>query len=219
MKTLTIEGQKQEGRGSAKARRIRRAGHVTCNLYGQSGNLNFYAPITAFKNLVYTPEFHTVTISVEGKEFLAILKDLQFDPVTDRLNHVDFLELHPEKKVIIDIPVKLEGTPVGTREGGRLTQKLRALRIKALPVHFVEHLSVNVEALSVGKAVRVNELSFANIEILTAGNLPVASVNIPRVEKEETPVAAAAAVPAEGAAAAAPAADAKAAPEKEGKKK
>ncbi len=217
MKSLTLEGAERTEIGGKHARQYRRDGFVPCVIYGRGETVHFHAPYNAFQKIVYNPEFFTVTITVNGKEYSTILKEIQFHPVTDKISHIDFLELDPAKKVTAEVPLKLIGQAAGVKAGGKLDQKMRKLKIRALPKDLIEHVEINVENLELGKSIKVEEVKIPNVEILNIGYLPIAATYIPRVV-EEKPAAAAvegAVAPAEGAAAA-PAAGAKPA---EGEKK
>lgn len=211
MKSLTLEGTVRTERGTTLANRMRRGGSIPCVIYGGSETVHFSAPYNAFQKIVYNPDFFTVKITVNGKEYTTLVKDVQFHPVTDKITHIDFLELAPDKKVTAEIPLRLHGQAAGVKAGGILDQKMRKLKVKALAKDLVEHVDINVETLELGKSIKVSDIKIANVEILNASYLPIAATYIPRVV-EEKPVAAAvttegAAAPAEGAAA--PAAGAK----------
>lgn len=225
MKAINIEGQIRSDIGKKSTAELRKKGNIPCSVYGGEKNLNFYAPKTSFKELVYTPEFYAANITVDGKTYSCVMQDIQFHPITDEVLHIDFRELNPEKKITVELPVKLEGAPIGVREGGKINQRMKRLRVRLLPKDLVEHITVKIEHLSLGKSVRVSEMKLEGIEFLNAPHIPIVSVLVPRVEKEETPVAAAAettaaATPAAGAApAGAPPAAEKGGEKKEEKKK
>lgn len=181
MISLTLEGTQRKDNGTKFARQLRRDGFIPCNLYGGSENILFQAPYSAFKNLIYNPNFFTVKVTIEGKEYNTIIKDVQFHPVTDKILHVDFLELVPEKKIVTEIPVHLTGLPIGVKiGGGKLRQKVRKLKVKSLAKHLIEHIEVNVEDLQLGKSIKVEELNIENMEVLTSPYIPVATVAVPR---------------------------------------
>lgn len=209
MKSLTLEAKPREQIGSKHATQLRRDGFIPCVLYGGSETIHFYAPYNAFKNAVYNSDFFTVNITLNGKQYHTILREVQFHPVTDKIIHLDFLELAADKKVTIEIPVKLVGQAAGVKAGGILDQKMKRLKIKTLPKDLVEHIEINVETLELGKSIRVADVKIANVEVLNPPYMPIAASYIPRVVEEAPP---AAAVPAEGEAAAAPAEAAAAAP-------
>jgi large subunit ribosomal protein L25 len=169
---------------------LRKAGNIPCSIYGGKENINFYAPTTSFKDLVYTPEFYTATISVDGKNFSCVMQDIQFHPISDDILHIDFRELSPEKKMTLELPVKLEGVPAGAKEGGKIFQRMKRIRVRLLPKDLIEHITVKIDHLTLGKSVRVGDMKIEGIEFMNAPHIPIVSVLIPRVEKEETPAAA-----------------------------
>ena len=215
MKTVTIEGQLRTEFGKKATRQLRSQELVPGVIYGGATEVNFSAPAKAFKALVYTPQFQVAEVQVDGKSYRCILKDLQFDKVTDALNHVDLLELVAEKKVVATLPLKFTGTSVGVKSGGKLITKLNALKIKALPADLRESIEVDITNLDLNGNIRVEDVKVENIEVLNSPRIPIASVVLTRQLKQEeattakaTPTKGAAA-PAKGAAAPAKAAPAK----------
>ncbi len=216
MKTITIEGQLRTELGKGATRQLRSQGNVPGVIYGGAKEINFSAPAMAFKPLVYTPDFQFAEVKLNGDTYKCIMKDLQFDKVTDRLIHVDLLELIEDKKVIADIPLKFVGSPVGVKEGGKLHIKMKALKVKTYPKYLQEHIEVNIDNLELNGNVRVHDVQIENYEIMNSPRIPIASVTLTRELKQEeaavpaaaaaTPVAGATAAPA---APAAPAASAK----------
>ena len=214
MKTITIEGQLRTGTGKKAARQLRSQGLVPGVIYGGTQEINFAAPVLAFKSIVYTSDFQLADITVEGKKYQCILKDIQFDKVTDALAHLDFLELVQDKAIIATIPIKFTGVSVGVKEGGRLITKMKALKIKTLPKYLKENIEVDITNLELNGNIRVEDVKEANYEILNSPRIPIASVVMTRQLKQEeaaAPVAGAKA-PAAAAAAKAPAAAAAKAP-------
>ncbi len=214
MQTITIEGQLRTGLGKQATRQLRSEGKVPGVIYGGARELNFSAPVTAFKNLVYTPDFQLAEIKLDGATYRCIMKDIQFDKVTDDLNHVDFLELVEDKKVIATIPLKFTGAAKGVKDGGKLITKMKALKVKTLPKYLRENIEVDLTNLELNGNVRVEDVKTDHYEILNSPRIPVASIVLTRVLKQEetTTVAGAAPAPAATAAAAAPAAAAAKAP-------
>jgi len=201
MNTFTLEGHKRETTGTKASRALRREGKVPCVLYGGEENVHFHVSQMQVRDLVYSPNFYKVNLSVDGVSREVILKDLQFNPVTDRLEHLDFLELDENRAVMVDLPIEFTGQAPGVREGGALIPKLRRLRVKALPKHLIDKVEVDVSELVLGKSIKVNSIELEDIEIMTSLKLPVASVEIPRVlrsEQAEEEEAAAAAAEGEG---------------------
>ena len=212
MQTITIEGQLRTGLGKQATRQLRSEGKVPGVIYGGARELNFSAPATAFKNLVYTPDFQLAEIKLDGATYRCIMKDIQFDKVTDDLNHVDFMELVEDKKVVATIPLKFTGAAKGVKDGGKLITKMKALKVKTLPKFLRENIEVDLTNLELNGNVRVEDVKEANYEILNSPRIPVASVVLTRVLKQEETTAPVGAAPAGTAAAAgAPAAGAPAA--------
>jgi large subunit ribosomal protein L25 len=206
METIAINGTPRTELGKKATRALRKAGNVPCNLYGGKETLNFYAPVSAFKKLIYTPEFRLAEISLGGKTYKAILKESQFEPVKDTLLHIDFQELVDNVKVKVSVPLHLSGTPRGVANGGKLEQVLKRVSIIALPKDLPSHITVDVTSMDNGDIKRLRDISVPGVTFLLADSNPLARVNVPRQVKED---AAAAAAPAAAPAAAAPAADAK----------
>jgi len=205
MTTITIEGQLRTGTGKKATRQIRSQDLVPGVIYGGEKEINFAAPRLAFKPLVYTSSFQLIDINIDGQSYKCILKDLQFDKVSDRLIHVDFLELTEGRKVIASIPLHFVGSPVGVKEGGKLNIKMKALKIKTFPKYLMEQIEVNIDHLELNQNIRVEDVMVENYEILNSPRVPIASVGLTRqLKQEETAAPAeaegeAAAPPAEGA--------------------
>ena len=218
MKTITIEGQLRTELGKQAARRLRSEGKVPGVIYGGAQEINFFAPAASFKALVYTPNFQLAEIKLNGKLHKCILKDLQFDKVTDELNHVDFLEMVEDRKIIANIPLKFTGSPVGVKEGGKLMTKMKALKVKTYPKYLKENIEVDLTDLKLNGNVRVQDVKEENYEILNSPRIPIASVTLTRELKQEeaAPAATAGAVAPAGttATAATPGQPAPATPEK-----
>ena len=185
MKTITIEGQLRTDTGKKATRQLRSEEKVPGVIYGGEKEINFSAPAKAFKSLVYTPEFLIAEVKVDGKSFRCILKDLQFDKVSDILTHVDLLELVDDKKVIASLPLHLTGTPNGVKEGGKLVTKLKSLKIKTLPKHLKSAIELDITELKLNENVRVQDVKEANIEILNSPRIPIASIVMTRQLKQE----------------------------------
>lgn len=193
MKTITIEGQLRTEFGKKATRQLRSQGYVPAVIYGGAKEINFYAPAAAFKPLVYTSSFQLAEIKVDGTVYKCILKDLQFDKVTDALIHVDFLELVENKKVIATIPLKFTGTAKGVRAGGRFVAKIKAVKVKTLPKDLKEALEVPIDDLEVNGNIRVEDIKAPDMEILNSPRIPIASVVMTRQLRQEEAAAAAAA--------------------------
>jgi large subunit ribosomal protein L25 len=206
MKTITIEGQLRTELGKKATRQIRSQESVPGVIYGGAAEVNFSAPAKALKGLVYTPEFQLAEVNVDGKSYRCILKDLQFDKVSDELIHIDLLELVDTKKVVATLPIKFTGVSIGVKNGGKLITKMKSLKVKTLPKYLKEFIEVDITTLELNGNIRVEDVKEPHIEVMNSPRIPIASVVLTRALKQEE-----AAAPAAGAKAAAPAA-AKAAP-------
>lgn len=208
MKTITIEGQLRTEHGKSATRQLRSQELVPGVIYGGAQEVNFSAPAKAFKSLVYTPSFQIAEVTVDGKTYRCILKDLQFDKVSDDLIHVDLLELVEDKKVIASIPLKFTGAAAGVKAGGRLVPKMKSLKVKTYPKHLREQIEISVENLEIGENLRVEDVKDENFEILNSPRIPIVSVVTTRALRQEEATAGTAA-PAKAATPAAAAAPAK----------
>jgi large subunit ribosomal protein L25 len=207
MKTIEIKGTFRTELGKKSSKEIRKAGNVPCVIYGKEKNIHFYAPELSFKNLVYTPDAHLVKLSIEDKDYQAVLKDMQFHPVKDNILHADFIEIHDKKPVVINIPIKVSGDSVGVIAGGKLSIKRRTLKVKGLAKDLPEALHIDITNLKIHEGVKVGELSFDKIELLDPKKSMVLTIATSRVaQKSDEEVAAEAATEATNAATAAAAA-------------
>ena len=199
MNTITIEGQLRTEFGKAATRQLRSEEKVPGVIYGGAKEINFSAPATAFKNIVYTPEFMLAELNIEGTSYHCVLKDLQFNKVSDQLIHVDFLELVEDKKVTVTLPLKFKGVPAGVKAGGKLVTKIKSLKIKTLPKHLRENIEIDITHLELNDNLRVQDVKAENMEVLNSPRIPIASVTLTRQLKQEeattvkSPVSAAAA--------------------------
>jgi large subunit ribosomal protein L25 len=185
MKTITIEGHLRTESGKKAARQIRSQENVPAVIYGGATEVNFYASAKAFKPLVYTSEFLIAEVAVDGKKYRCILKDLQFDKVSDLLLHVDLLELVDDKKVVATLPLKLVGSSVGVKAGGKLVSKVKAVKVKALPKDLREFIELDISSLELNANLRIEDIKVPNMEIMNSPRIPVASVVMTRQLKQE----------------------------------
>ena len=214
MKSVKIEGTKRTDLGKKATRQIRSNEGVPAVIYGGKETIHFSAPVMSFRTLVYTPEFQIAEIILDGKTYRTIMKDIQFDVVTDALNHIDFLELVEDKKVIANLPLKFTGQSQGVKDGGRLELKLKSLSVRTYPKHLAEHIEVKIDDLQLHGNIRVQDVIAPNMEILNTPRIPIASVVTTRALRQADTEAAAAAAPGAKAAAAPAAAAAKPAAKK-----
>ena len=215
MKTITIEGQLRTEHGKSATRQLRSQELVPGVIYGGAQEVNFVASAKTFKPLVYTPSFQLADVQVDGKSYRCILKDLQFDKVSDELIHVDLMELVEDKKVVATIPIKYVGVAAGVKAGGRIIAKMKSLKVKTLPKYLKEQIEVNVDNLEIGGNIRVEDVKEQNYEILNSPRIPIVSVVTTRALRQEETTTPGAVV---STATAAPAAAAKAAPAAKAKK-
>lgn len=181
MKSITIKAQERESVGKKATKALRDAGMVPCVIYGGSTPVHFAADERAFKNLVYTPNAHTVVVDLEGgKSFNAILQDIQFDPVSDRINHIDFFQLSDDKEIIMEVPVKVVGNSKGVMAGGVLRLNQRRLKVKALPKFLPDFVEADITNLEMGNKLYITKLPTDNFKLMHPENTVVCQVKISR---------------------------------------
>lgn len=168
MKTILLKGEKRSDLGTKQSRGLRSEGKVPCVVYGKDTKEHFFVYEADFKNLVYTPNTYKVKLDIEGDEYNAVLQDLQFHPVSDRILHADFFKVDPSKPVTLKIPVKVVGNAPGVRAGGKLMQKISKMQVKALIADMPEFIEVNIGKLELSQSVKVKDLTTANYEIIDA---------------------------------------------------
>lgn len=190
MKSITIEGQLRTGFGKTATRQLRSQDQVPGVIYGGAQEVNFSASAAAFKPLVYTSSFQIAEVVVDGKTYRTILKDLQFDKITDTLTHVDLLELVEDRKVVATIPLKFTGTSVGVKGGGKFIAKMKSLKVKTYPKYLKEQIEVPIDNLDLNGNIRVEDVVVENYEILNSPRIPIASVVLTRQLKQEESAAA-----------------------------
>ncbi len=199
MKSITIKGSERESVGKAATRAARNAGMVPCVLYGGDQPVHFTAEEMAFKGLVYTPNVHTVVIDLSGKTYNAILQDIQFHPVSDKILHIDFYQLKEDKEITMDVPVKIVGNSKGVMAGGVLRLNQRKLKVRALPANLPDYVEADITDLEMGNKLYVTKLPTNNFKLLNPENTVVAQVRISRAAMKAAQEAAKAAkAPAKG---------------------
>jgi len=180
MKSITIKGSERESVGKVATKALRNAGLVPCVLYGGNQTVHFSAEEIAFKNLVYTPNAHTVVIDLGGKTFDAVLQDIQVHPISDKILHIDFFQLFEDKEVTMEVPVKITGTSPGVLGGGILNLNTRKLKVKALPKNLPDFVEANISEMEMGNKLYVTKLPAENFKLLHPDNTVVAQVRISR---------------------------------------
>ena len=195
MKSITIKGSKRESVGKVATKALRNAGMVPCVIYGGKTPIHFSAEEKAFKNLVYTPNVYTASIDVDGQKISAILQDIQFHPVTDKILHIDFYQLFDDKEITMNIPIKLVGTSPGVLNGGALRFTNRKLKVKAIPANLPDFINADISGLKIGNKLFVTSLKNDDYTFMHPDNTVVVQVRTSRnataeVEEEETEAAA-----------------------------
>ncbi|MGB7786079.1 MAG: 50S ribosomal protein L25/general stress protein Ctc [Salinimicrobium sp.] len=193
MKSITINGSKRESVGKKATKALRNAGQVPCVLYGGDQPLHFAADEIAFKDLVYTPDVHTVVIELkDGSKYNAVLQDIQFHPVTDAILHIDFYEIFEDKEISMEIPVHTTGVPRGVKNGGVLRFNLRRMRVKGLPGNLPDFIEADVTPLKIGNKLYVTALKSDDYKIMHPDNTVVCQVrtsrNVVALDEEEDEV-------------------------------
>ena len=190
MKEINVKGTARAAIGKKAAREIRKANAVPCNLYGEAKDENgapvalpFTVTNDELRNLIYSPDIYAVNLNIDGKECKAILKEIQFHPVKDNVLHVDFYEITDTKPIVMEVPIKLNGLAEGVKAGGKLALQMRKIKVKALYNVIPEKLIVNVSHLGLGKTVKVGELSFEGLELISAKEAVVCAVKLTRAAR------------------------------------
>ena len=180
MKTIEINGTLREETGSKSAKNGKRAGQVPCVVYGGEKNMHFTVAKNDVKDLIYTSTLHKANIALDKDNVEAIVKDLQFDPLTDEISHMDFQELVNGKVILIDIPVKIKGTAKGVKNGGKLMEKMRYIKVKCTPESLIGNIEINVKKLKIGQSIRVRDLDVEGVEFMDPDSNPIVSVGVTR---------------------------------------
>lgn len=186
MKSITINGSQRESVGKKSTKALRNAGQVPCVLYGGDKPVHFSAAELAFSKLVYTPNAHTVVIALEGGEtFNAVLQDIQFHPVSEKILHIDFYQLFEDKEIAMNIPVRVVGSSIGVKNGGNLRRNRRKLRVKALPTNLPDFIEADITELKIGSKLYITELDSEGFKFLHTDNTVVCQVKRSRVMIED----------------------------------
>ena len=198
MREINVAGKTRSNLGKKASKEMRKEGLIPCNLYGEKKNadgqpeaLSFAVPMAELRKVVYTPHIYVVNLDIDGQKHTAIMKELQFHPVTDALLHADFYEINEEKSIAIGIPVNLVGLAQGVRDGGRLSLSIRKLVVKAPYKQIPEKLDIDVTALTIGKSIKAGEVSFEGLEVVTPKDVIVCTVKMTRAAAAAAAAAAA----------------------------
>ena len=180
MKSITIKGSERENVGKKATKAVRDAGMVPCVIYGGNQPVHFIADERAFKDLVYTPNAHTVVVELNGTSYNVIMQDIQFHPVSDKILHIDFFQLSDDKEIIMEVPVKVTGTSPGVLLGGVLRLNQRRLKVKALPKNLPDFVEANISELQMGNKLYVTKIETNNFKLMHPDNTVVCQVRISR---------------------------------------
>lgn len=187
MEVVTVDANVRENTGKSANKALRISGRVPAVLYGKNGSQNVSVTSKGVKPLVYTPDFKMAKLDIAGKAVDCIIKDIQFHPVSDEIVHIDFLELTPDHKVKVNIPVKPKGESEAVRAGGKLVASMRKITVEGLPKDLVDELFVDISGMELGSSVRVKDIEISDsLQILSVLNTPVFRVEIPRALKSQT---------------------------------
>jgi len=185
MKSFDLKGTSRTEVGKKSTNELRKNNGIPCVLYGIEKEAKAFAVTTdAVRKLVYTPDIHVVNLTIDGVECTAVLKDIQFHPVKDTILHMDFLQIVADKPIVMEVPTVLNGLAAGVKLGGKLQQAIRKIKVKALYANIPEKLTVDVTELGLGKSIKVGELSFEGLELVTPAQTVVCSVAATRASRE-----------------------------------
>jgi large subunit ribosomal protein L25 len=181
MKTISISAERRTEVGKKSTRDLRKADHVPCVMYGGAEVIHFHAHENDFRNIVYTPDAYIVEVNIDGKQHKAVMQELQFHPVTDKLNHIDFVEVSEDKQVTMEIPIRLVGAAIGIKNGGKPRQRRRVLKVRGLIEHLPDTLDIDITNVEIGDVVKIGDLSYDNLEILDPSRSMIFAVVSSRV--------------------------------------
>ena len=187
MKKVSLSGSLRENVGKKDAKKHRREGNIPCVIYGGEKQIHFVTNEIKFDKVIFTPEVYLITIEIDGKEYLTILQDVQYHPVTDKVLHADFLELADGKTISIGIPVRLIGSAAGVMAGGQLIKKMHKVRMKGLVDDLPEKVEVDITDLNIGGSIKVRDIELDNLSLLDPPNSVIVRVKTSRtvIEDEE----------------------------------
>jgi large subunit ribosomal protein L25 len=180
METIAIQGNVRQELGKKATKALRREAHVPCELYGGNENIHFSASKRDLKDIIYTPNLYKAGIQIDGKTYEAIVKAIQFHPVTDEILHIDFQELVAGTVIRTEVPVRPVGVAAGVKVGGKLLVNVRKLKVKTTPENLKDKIEIDVSKLRLGQSFKVRDIKDTGMEIINAKSIPIAAVEIPR---------------------------------------
>ncbi len=191
MEVVAISGQMRTDLGKTATKAVRKEGRIPCVLYGGGEMIHFSVLEKEVRDLIYTPDFKVAEVKVDGQAYRCSVKDIQWHPVTDKIVHLVFLRLTQGVPVRVEVPLRFKGVSPGVKNGGKLIQKLRRVKIKTTPEHLITEMLLDISALELGQSIRVRDidLTLDNIEVMNSPGVPVASVEVPRALRSATAAA------------------------------
>jgi len=183
MKQAKLFGVKRTDLGKGAAGRMRKEGIIPCMITRREENINFSAFINDFDAIVFTPDTFLVTVTVDGTSYKTLIQEVQFNPLSDEVMHVDFLEVHDDAPVTCELPISITGNSPGVQAGGKLVSKMRRLKVRGMVNNLPDSIPVEITGLELGRSVKVKDVEFEGVEILNSPALPIATVDIPRALK------------------------------------
>ena len=191
MNTFQLSGQPRDTTGKRATKADRTSGFIPCVIYGRDGATPFNVTLSDVRKLIFSPDFNIVELTLNGKMHTAIVKDVQYHPTTDEIEHIDFLLTEPGHPVKVELPLRTRGVSPGVKAGGRLVQSVRTVKVKVLPKDLVNELFVDISGLELGQAVRVRDIDLPEgIQVIVNGAIPVAIIEIPRALRSAASAAA-----------------------------
>lgn len=191
MEVIAISGQMRTDLGKTASKAVRNEGKIPCVLYGGDEAIHFSTTQKEVRDLIYTPDFKVAELTIDGKAYRCFVKEIQWHPVSDAVVHIDFLRLIEGVPVKVEVPLRFKGVSPGVKNGGKLIQKLRRVKIKTTPEHLIGELQVDISNLQLNQSIRVRDIDSAreNIDVLNSPGVPVASVEVPRALRSATAAA------------------------------
>ena len=183
MKSFELKGTLRKSLGKKDAKVLRRNKLVPCVMYGGKENLHFFAPTGEFKNLVYTNHVYIININLNDTVHLAIMKEIQFHPVSDELVHIDFIEVSMDKPVVIGLPVEITGNSVGIRAGGKLRQRKKYILVRGMIKDLPDSIVIDISELNIGQSILAGDLKYDKIQVLEPIHALVVGVVTSRIAK------------------------------------
>ena len=180
MKSIEITGTKREAASKKEIKDLRRSDRVLCALYGGAENINFSVPVLDLRKLVFTPEVYIVKLNIDGKNYEAVMGEIQKHPVTEAILHIDFIEVKADKPIVLDIPVHITGTSEGQKQGGKLVTKVRKMKVKALAADMPDAIDVDVTPLNIGQNIRVADMKINGVTFLDSPNNILVGIRVTR---------------------------------------